>query len=491
MLRYVPFKTYAYVSTTLCPDRDFAIDHTENLTSASVSPYNRKISCAIEGKRVRFRIPHTGQYVVYLNGFKVCLFVEEPETLPKHVVNIVKEKGIDTTGTIDETARIQQAIDEVAETGKTLLFPAGTYSVSQLRICNKKNVRIHLCRGAVLRARTSDSDPFSVTDLFGKPEESVREPGKTAGIARGFIVIFNSQNVHISGYGMIDGNGYAQRVLVTQRWNSDSQGRHRNLMIADSKNITIEGIMSVDPGSWNVHPIHCHRVTFRNMKLMNELEYAPKRNNPFNVDHNRVNTDGFDPDSSSEVLIENCFGYCSDDNVAIKASQYNNRLGNVNKITVRGCVFLTQKSSLKVGTETAAVPMQNILFENNDVIEADRAIAVYNYDGAMMENIQYLNNRVERNYPDAKQALIYIEIKKRMADSKAGKAQIEIRNLQANEAFPKNSYIVCRNGTNPSDLKVTLSEITVGGIPETDIKNGRFTIQYPSTAQSAPDIIFK
>ena len=491
VLRYVPFKTYAYVSADLCPDRDFAIDYTERLSQVSISPLNRGVAFRTEGNRVRFRITQPGQYVVYLNGFRVLLFVEEPEVIPDNVLNIVTEKGVDSTGMRDETIRIQTAIDEVAGSGKTLLFPPGTYSVSQLRICDKENVKIHLCRGAVLRARTSEADPFGVTDLFGEPEESVRVPGSKTSIARGFIVIFNSRNIHITGYGAIDGNGYAQRVLATQRWNSDSQGRHRNLLIVDSEDVTVEGIMSLDPGSWNIHPIMCQRMVFRNVKLLNELDYAPTRENPQNIDHDRVNTDGFDPDSSKDVLIEKCFGYCADDNVAIKTTQYNNRLGDVDGVTVRGCVFLTQKSSLKVGTETASASMSNILFEDNDVIEADRAIALYNYDGAEMLNVRYLNNRVERNYPNVKQALFFVELKKRVKTSKVGRAQIEIRGLQAQQAFPKNSYVVYRDGADPSDLSLTLSGVTVAGVPVTDLENGRITVQYPSAAPSGPVIVFE
>ncbi len=489
-LEYTPFKTYAYVSADLCPDRDFVIDYPERLVSASVSPRSRGVACMKEGKRARFRITRPGQYVVYLNRFRVLLFVEEPEVLPENAVSILS-KGVDATGWRDETVRIQAAIDEVAGTGRTLLFPPGTYSVSQLRICDREGVKIHLCRGAVLRARTSEADPFGVTDLFGEAEESVREPGKKAGVARGFIVIFNSRDVHISGYGAIDGNGYAQRVVTTRRWNSDSRGRHRNLLIADSEDVTVEGILSLDPGSWNVHPILCRRVTFRNMKLLNELDYAPTRDDPFRIDHDRVNADGFDPDSSSDVLIERCFGYCADDNVAVKTSQYNNRLGDVDGVTVRGCVFLTQKSSLKVGTETAAASMSNILFEDNDVIEADRAISLYNYDGTEMRNVRYLNNRVERNYPDVRQALFFIEVKKRVATSRVGRAQVEIRGLRAEEAFPNNSCVVYRDGADPSDLSVTLAGVTVAGVPVTDAEGGRITVQYPSAAPSGPEVKFE
>jgi hypothetical protein len=53
------------------------------------------------------------------------------------------------------------------------------------------------------------------------------------------------------------------------------------------------------------------------------------------------------------------------------------------------------KTSLKIGTETQAHRIHDILFEDNDVLFADRAFSIYIRDGAVVEDITYRNNRVE------------------------------------------------------------------------------------------------
>lgn len=154
------------------------------------------------------------------------------------------------------------------------------------------------------------------------------------------------------------------------------------------------------------------------------------------------NTDGFDPDASKRVLIENCFAFCSDDNVAVKTTGSSDYLQDIDDITVRACTFLTKKSSLKVGTESRGETMKNILFEDNDVIESDRGMSLYCSDGASYENIRYINNRFEDNHPDAKRCGINFTIIKRNADSKPGQMKdILIKDCSFVKPFPKVSEI--------------------------------------------------
>ena len=78
--------------------------------------------------------------------------------------------------------------------------------------------------------------------------------------------------------------------------------------------------------------------------------------------------DGWDPDSSKNILIENSFGWAGDDAVAVKCTGKLNdqfMVRNAENITVRGNVFLTKKSGLKIGTETFCSQMQNIVFVVN------------------------------------------------------------------------------------------------------------------------------
>ena len=154
------------------------------------------------------------------------------------------------------------------------------------------------------------------------------------------------------------------------------------------------------------------------------------------------NTDGFDPDASKFVLIENCFAYCSDDNVAVKITGTSGYLQNTENITVRGCVFLTKKSSLKVGTESRGDVIRNVLFEDNDVVESDRGMSLYCADGALFEAISYIKNRFEDNYPDAKQSWMNFTITKRNPDSKPGNmVGILVKDCSFKHPFPKVSEI--------------------------------------------------
>lgn len=479
VLRYTLFKTYAYVSTDFRPGTVWAIDYKEPLREAEVRPYSRRVECRREGNRALFTLPAPGAYVVYLNGFKVCLFAEEPEVLPENTVNILS-KGVDATGKVNVTRAVQEAIDEVAGTEKTLLFPAGTYKVSQVRIYDKKGVKIHLCRGARLRADIDDLESYSTEGRFGKSVPHKYFPGRKCAAAPAFVAIDRSEDVRISGYGIIDGRGFDARVQALRQYGKATKGRYRCMLVSRSKDVTLEGYMAIDPGSWNTHILLSERVTARNVKLLNELEFAPVADNFLNVDHSNINTDGFDPDSSKDVLIEKCFGYCGDDNVAIKTSQYCGLLGDVERITVRGCVFLTQKSSLKVGTETVAARMTDILFEDNDVLEADRGISLYCYDGAECTNIRWVGNRIERHYPDAKQSPFNIGLRQRMPECPLGRIDVEIRDTEVLGFFPKPSRISGPKGGDPERVRVRFENLRIGGGRITDAGQGKFSVENAS-----------
>jgi hypothetical protein len=128
--------------------------------------------------------------------------------------------------------------------------------------------------------------------------------------------------------------------------------------------------------------------------------------------------------------------------VAIKITQENGPRTLTSDITVKNCVFLTRKSSLKVGTESRGSTIKNILFQNNDVIMSDRGMALYCSDGAMYENIRYINNRFEENYADAKQMAIHFSINKRNANSRPGiMKNILVDSSWFYQPFPKPSEI--------------------------------------------------
>ena len=152
-----------------------------------------------------------------------------------------------------------------------------------------------------------------------------------------------------------------------------------------------------------------------------------------------TNTDGFDPDSSSDVLIEDSFIYAGDDAVAVKTSGRGGLLRDLTNNTFRNNVVLTQKSALKIGTETRAKIMNNIRFVQNQVIQSDRAMAIYCSDGADISNISFEGNHFEENYPDNKRCMIHFQISNRKG---AGLIRdVLIKNCSFKKPFPQSSTI--------------------------------------------------
>ncbi len=420
-----PFKHYHYVSCTPEGAAEFTVTVPAAVSSAEVSPLSRGVEPSIEGSTVRFRLPEAGQYLVRLNDTaKLFIFAEKP-ALKVEGTSIMEYKGIDNTGTTNVTAAVQRAIDACAKKGRTLIFPAGEYLCGQLRL--PSHAHLHLERGAVIRADASSAAAFESNDDV-----------KT----RRFIYVKDAKDIRITGLGAIDGSGRALREKFGDK------ARIRLLLAVNSSDLHFEGVMFRDPGSWNTQILLCRDVVLRNIKLMNDTELS--------------NTDGFDPDASRNLLIENCFGYCSDDNVAVKTTGYSGYLGDAENITVRGCVFLTKKSSLKVGTETRGTRMSGITFEDNDVLESDRGMALYVSDGTALSDVRYLNNRFERNHPDSKRMMFQFSVNARRKDSPIGSIRgVEIRNCSFRAPFPKAPEIKCPAR---GDIEgIVFENLTVGG----------------------------
>ena len=394
------YKTYYYAHFELRSPLPLTLSSTELIDEFEIRPESYGIEGRKEGNSIQFNIDRPGYVMVKINKqHRIFILADSPQENDALEAVSILDYNVDNTGNELATAGLQKALDEISGTGKILEFPAGVYKTGRLSI--KSNSKIHLTAGAILLG------PDDVSAL--KTEDNIRP--------RCFIMIKDAENIEISGRGIIDANGRHLRDKF------GDEARCRSLLILNSKNVTVDGIILRNSGSWNTQILYSEDVVIRNIKMLNDIDLS--------------NTDGFDPDASKRVLIENCFAYCGDDNVAIKTTNTDDYLQDVEDITVRGCVFLTKKSALKVGTESRATTMKNITFENNDVLECDRGMTLYCYDGASYENIRYINNRFERNYPDRNQCGIHFRLKKRNKESKIGAmTQVLVKDCSFSNAFP-------------------------------------------------------
>ncbi len=423
----------------------------------SISPDSYGIKGTKIGNKLSFVVDRTGYVVLFFSQNqdftkRLLLFVELPEQLPEgNVVDITREYCVDNTGCKNETAHIQKALNDNAGTDNILYFPAGVYKSFGLRI--PSHSRIHLAQNARIIADPSSMESYLNNDKSG---------------ANRFIYIKDAEDIRVTGRGGFDGNGTWFRGVFDPN-ESNGKGAMRILFIVNSRDIVFDGILLKDPSRWNTQMVGSENISFTRCKMMN---------NP-NPSKDLSNFDGWDPDASQHIRIIDCFGWAGDDNVAIKCVGTGSPkvIKDVDDIEVRGNVFLTKKSSLKIGTETRCGNITRVVFEDNDVVESDRAIAIDVQDQAVVNGVLYKNNRVEYNYPDSQKRGININLKKRNStQAEIGKIlNVRIEDCLFKKAFP-NKFKIVRDATLTvsSDVQITFKNLTVEGKKVTNLSSVYF-----------------
>ncbi|PNX72701.1 putative polygalacturonase-like protein, partial [Trifolium pratense] len=150
--------------------------------------------------------------------------------------------------------------------------------------------------------------------------------------------------------GTIDGQGDAWWNMWRNR---TLQFTRPNLVeFVNSKDIIISNVIFKDSPFWNIHPVYCSNVVVRFATIL-----AP-RDSP--------NTDGIDPDSSSNVCIEDSYISTGDDLVAVKSGwdEYGIAYGRPSSnITIRRVTGSSPFAGIAIGSE-ASGGVENILAEH-------------------------------------------------------------------------------------------------------------------------------
>ncbi|HOI28525.1 MAG TPA: glycosyl hydrolase family 28 protein [Melioribacteraceae bacterium] len=396
------YKDVHYVNFGFAGKAEITVTVSEKVNKAEISPRRFEIRPEVKGDQISFTIEKPSKLVAYINNLeRLFIFAdgienESPEPGDENIVSIEKY-SVDNTGKTLSTSSIQKAIDECATFNKILFFPAGVYLIGTLNL--RTNSNIYLEYGAVLLGSPDRKDypqdaGFNEADQVNDPDNYTNKGWKMT-YSR-LILIGEAENVKLWGRGIIDGQGAKLRP----------QGKPANLIrVRNSKNILVKGLLLRDPAAWNTHILASDGVTFQDIKMIN--------------DRNVFNTDGIDPDGSRNVTVDNCFMYCSDDNIAIKTSGNTELLQPAENILVKNCVFITKKSAMKLGTETRA-DIRNVTFDNNSILECDRGMSLYSRDGSVFENIHFTNNHFERLFEDNQQRILQFELGDRAVDDAPG-----------------------------------------------------------------------
>lgn len=272
-------------------------------------------------------------------------------TKVKNMKDIIEIKVNDFGAKPDEvticTEAIQKAIDEAsALNGGRVVFEKGVYLTGAIFL--KSNVELHIGEGVELKG---------VMDENAYPERWSRVAGVEMNWPSGLINIFNEQNTKITGKGLINGQG---KYWWNRYWGEDKLGgirkvytakglrwavdydckRPRNILVMNSSEILLEGITLKNSPFWNVHICYSSKVKIDGLNIL---------------ENRGPSTDGIDIDSSNDVLVENCYVECNDDNLCVKAGRDADGL-RVNRpcenIIIRNCE-LGAGAGITLGSETS------------------------------------------------------------------------------------------------------------------------------------------
>lgn len=304
---------------------------------------------------------------------------------------------------------INSAIAECsANGGGTVVVPAGVFYTAPVTL--KSNVNLHLEANAVLK--------FTTEAKYFFPAVLTRWEGVDCYNAHPLIYAREVENIGITGKGTIDGSASnsdwwakcgAARYGYKEGQISQRTGRPKLLAFEQNQTPVEERIMAEEDGLrpqlinlyactrvliedvtltnspfWVIHPLLCDRLTVRNVSV---ASHGP-------------NSDGCDPESCSNVLIEGCTFDAGDDCIAIKSGRNNDgRRWNrpSENIIVRRCKMKDGHGGVVIGSEISG-GYRNLYVESceMDSPELDRVIRIKTNAcrGGVIENVFVRNVRV-------------------------------------------------------------------------------------------------
>ncbi|KAI0495074.1 hypothetical protein KFK09_025221 [Dendrobium nobile] len=189
-------------------------------------------------------------------------------------------------------------------------------------------------------------------------------------------------DVVITGHnGTIDGQGKSWWTKFRRRSLNYTRGPLVQFMW--SEHINISNITLMNSPFWTLHPYDCKNINISKVTILAPISEAP-------------NTDGIDPDSCENVVIENCYISVGDDGIAIKSGwdQYGIKYGRPStNIVVRNLLIRSLVSAgVSIGSEMSG-GVSNVAVENIYIWGSRRGVRIKTAPGrgGYVKNISYHN----------------------------------------------------------------------------------------------------
>ncbi len=240
----------------------------------------------------------------------------------------------------------QQALDGIRQnSGGTFYVPPGVWACPSLNFTS--HTTIYLAENATLMATPSEDEwpLLAPLSIYGDGHD---HPGPRYAP---FIGGWDVEDLVIGGMnGTINGSGQFWWAIFDAH--RERYTRPSLFECVRCTDVVMQDVTFANSGFWTVHPVLNKRVTARRITIRNP--------------HPSPNTDGFDPDATSDVLLEDSFIWTDDDAVAIKAG-WDCAVGPEpvasNNITIRNVTVWKGGGGMSIGSEMSG-GVSNVLIEN-------------------------------------------------------------------------------------------------------------------------------
>jgi len=293
-------------------------------------------------------------------------------------------------GKILNTSSIQKAIDDCHKHGGgTIEIPTGNFVTGTLQLYSSMN--LHFEAGASLIGSKENKD-YGYQKDFGFN-------GLGAGNKTGILVAHNEENISITGFGTIKGNGTSFMHMDSLQYGMDfdrKYTRQKNdymnpkygredgpvlwkgsyeerpgvmVMFSACKNVTVSGISFEESPNWTMAFLNSDGIKVNGITIHNNM-FIP-------------NSDGLDFYDSKNIIISDCNIHAGDDAIAIISSS---------NLAASNCILQSRSSGIRIGYNVWNQNNSgNLLFNNITIYDSNRGIGIFQRQKGNIENIIFSN----------------------------------------------------------------------------------------------------